>query len=250
MSCFKARCGELQSIGREVIKLDATRRSRMKEILLSFIPRRRRLFLKTAEACDPAVTSLENAQDKRQERRDIETALDDMLEKLSERCASGKKERRASVGKTSSRTIKQLDLLFSPSTEVNNLQARSPFESMHVRELKAVEVKSGAKSSWRLALTVITEDSFMHILPCSLKRGDLQGDDFKKKPERLMASKLTGVVPSLSFALSTCAMSMPPAAEEENRIDFSLPSDSRMLSMRLSNRNATLDWYEAHKGGC
>jgi len=240
MSSFRVRCEDLKIVLSDVLDVDVMRQNRTKEILVSFLPLRRRLFEDMLPCYDSSRSCL--GKDSRFTRGGIQSELDRILQTLSMSSVSESKRSRSSVINRS-RGLQKLDLSISPSVEVASLQARNPFGSGHVKEVKAAEVKSGIRSPWRLALTVVSTDNFFHIMLCTLRQKDVQNDEFRQKPELLMASKLQGKTPDLSFSLTKCKP--PRLATSEEYIEFTL--DERRFSMRLTSPAATAKWYEDHE---
>lgn len=248
MSSFKARCDDLQQVWKDAVDLDVQRRNRTKQVLLSFLPRRRRLFLRMLEVYDPAVTKM---HDDRLGRDKIDYELNQVLEKLSRRNIS--KRNRSSIMNRSRTWISGGDA--TPAS--NPLPEFNQFHSQHVVDRKVLEVKTGAWSPWKVAIGVVTVDDYLHIIVCEEENlpenttNSAESFNAESQLESALAEKLNGTPPELTVALFECRSSILPGKDE---IELAIEGSSTLQKMlkkkvhlRLSSARDTAAWYEAHR---
>jgi hypothetical protein len=242
---FKTRYEGLMKVCDGIVSLDEERRNRTKEILLSFLPRKRRLFLRVLEAYEPTVSSLEGG---RLGQDEIHVELDQVLEQFTRQSLVKQNRGRSSI-LNRSRTNK-LDL--KVELDLTAVEKNSLFESIHVDEIRAVEAKNSFKEPWRLSLAILTLDGFLHIFYCDLPESQLQEFlESKKRAEVFLASKCEGRMPEVSLPLFDCRSSMSDNKEFiQITTDGSSPLQKmlkRKVCVRLNSPMETIRWFEAHE---
>lgn len=242
---FKAHYTELMKICDGIISIDEERRSRTKEILLSVLPRRRRLFLRVLETAQPSLSVLEGG---RLGREEVGAEVDRALEYLARQGLAKQKKSRSSILNRS--LSNKLDL--KVELDLTPLEKNNLFDSTHVKEIRAVEAKSGSKSDWQLSLAILTHDSFLHIVYCDLPESELQ--EFlasQSRAEVFLATKCEGRMPEITLPLSECQSSMSADREHiQITSDGSSPLQKmlkRKVFVRLSTPLETSRWFEAHE---
>jgi hypothetical protein len=241
---FKTHYAELMKICERIISLDEERRNRTKEILLSFLPRRRRVFLRVLEATQPPIAALE---DGRLGRDEINAELDQVIEQITRQSLSKQKRSRSSILNRSLTT--KLDL--KVEIDLSALADNKMFESLHVKELRAVEAKITSKAQWQLSLAVITHDGFLHVVHCDLPESQLKEfQESKQRAETFLSSKCEDRTPEISLPLFDCRSKMSSKKEYiEISVDGSSPLQKmlkRKVCIRLGTPAETSRWFEAH----
>jgi hypothetical protein len=227
-----------------IIALDEDRRSRTKEILLSFLPRRRRVFLRVLEATQPAIDSLEEG---RLGRDEINTELDLVIEQMARLSLSKQKRSRSSILNRSLTT--KLDL--KVEIDLSTITASNHFSSSHVKELRAIEARTSSKADWQLSLAVMTHEGFLHILYCDLPESQLKEFmESKQRAEGFLSTKCEGRTPDISLPLCECRSNM---SSKKEHIEITLDGQSpfqkmmkRKVFIRLGTPLETSRWFEAH----
>lgn len=245
MSFVKDRLHSLKQAIDDVVSLDSQRLTRTKQILLSFLPRRRRLFLRVHESFQSTADKL---NDERQGMEEVESQLDKVLEQLSRRNLS--KRNRSSIMNRSRTWNMGAGDSGSPqnrSEATPTLPECNMLESSHILERKAVEVKMGAKGEWQLALALLTDDKYLHVL---VYDSELPTDLEESQAETVLALKLKGKLPNLSVSRLDCNASLVPNKDHiELLVEGSSPLQKmlkRKVFLRLSSPSETSSWFDAH----
>lgn len=242
---FKSHYADLMKVCDGIISLDVERRNRTKEILLSFLPRRRRVFLRVLEATQPSINTLEEG---RVGRDEILSELDQVLEQMTRQSLSKQMRSRSSILNRSLTTKIDLKVEIDLSTIAQN----NLFESSHVKELRAVEARIGAKAQWQLSLAVITHEGFLHIVHCDLPESQLQEfRDSKQRAESFLSLKCESRIPVISLYLHDCRSNLSSSKEYvEIASEGSSPLQKmlkRKICVRLGTPVDTTRWFEAHE---
>jgi len=243
-SVFRKTCEELKRVVVDIVKLDAERRNRTKEIILSFLPRRRRLCLRILEVFDPASSRLEEG---RVDKDETEKELEKALENLSRNNLSKHMRGRSSI-MNRSRTFK-VDFNKGSPIDLSPVKKQGMFENLTLKEVKALEMKSGSKASWQTAVAVITVDKYLHVLTCESDSINESGNTGKTEKE--LIAKVEGRKPDLSLSLKECSSRLASGREH---IEFTLDGHNalqkmlkRKVLLRLPTPKATSQWFEANE---
>jgi hypothetical protein len=250
-SFWKARHKAMKNIFADVITLDAHRRNRTKEILLSILPRRRTIILRIMETMNPPTA---NDVDNPQLGMDaIGDEIEKALQQLSLTNLSNYKPNRSSI-MNRSRTLN----LIEPNAAVimQPLETRNLFESHLVHSIKTVHIRITGKGDWLigkgdwlLGLVVITVDDYLHVIVgddgTTIKAVDFEGDS--NEAELFLKMKLNIVQPKVSISLIECKCSLTP---DHSYIDLMskvnpLWGGQSKVQIRLFSPAETFDWYEA-----
>jgi hypothetical protein len=241
---FKKNYAELMKVCDGIISMDEDRRNRTKEVLLSFLPRKRRLFLRALEAFQPAVSTLEYG---RLGLDEISAGLDQAIEHMTRQSLA--KQQRSRSGILNRSLTNKLDL--NVELDLTAVAENNLFDSLHVKELRAIEAKGGSKEPWQLSLAVLTHDGFLHVVYCDLPESQLQ--EFQESQDRaevFLASKCHGRMPDLSLPLFDCRSSLSANKDWiEIVVDGGSPLQKmlkRKVCIRLSNAVDTTKWFEAN----
>jgi hypothetical protein len=241
MACWKRNYLRMTELYDDIIGLDSQRRTRTKEILLSFIPRRRKIFLRSLELIGPARVELEKG---RLPRDTHEQEIERSLQQLSRVKLSMKPNRSSIMNR--SRTFESD--IGSP-IDIQPLSNRNLFDSHRILEIKAVEFQSRDRSVFQVGLAVATTDDFLHILggdvdsDTILNAASFYGDT--KQAEIQLKDAYSGCLPTFSFYLPDSIYSL---ADDNSRIEITTKKHQLMgaderVSLRLFSPRETSQWW-------
>jgi len=154
-----------------VTKTELARRERLKELLLDFVPRQRRLFSISAST---QAHVLQELVDRHENSHDIERDVQAVAQKLAvTRQAGGK-------GKTAPALD---DFGDDGSSDYKFLMSESPLASQLVRSSIFIEMKI-VRGHWQTMLAVVTADSFLHLfdMPSSIEATPRTNEVFLELP--------------------------------------------------------------------
>jgi len=236
MALWRAQCQDLEQLCRDTISLDAQRRTRTKEILLSFLPRRRRIFLRILELIQPAATGLEL---ERTGRDEIDQALELALQRFSRETLSNYKRNRSSILNRS--RIFKLGVQDDSWMEIP--PERNLFKSDLVKTVQPLDYKAGSgKTPWQLALAVTTVDGSLHLFVCDHE----EVTEEELKDPTLMKDILEESLPVESIYLADCTCS-----RDQEQVELILEGDSplqkvlrRKIWLRFQSAQHSRDWVE------
>lgn len=242
---WKVQSKGLKNLFEDTIHFDDERRNRTKEIILSFLPRQRRIFLRSVEVLDGMESELESGlQDKHQ----IDEQLDKALQELGRKTINTRN--RSSIMNRS--RFKKIN--FDDRSDIDSPRDCDLFESALVEKLSVLEVKRGAKPPWQVALAVTTVDKYLHLFLCNDDTCDME--KFKVKNlclEETLKSEFKGSTPDVSVFLPECSCAVPSS---KAHIELSFTGDGRIQTMlkrttklylRLSSPSETSKWFEGHE---
>jgi hypothetical protein len=224
---MKAR-RDYQDLFAEIIEFDVNRRNRMREILLSFLPRRRRLFETAGDALVPV--SLMKVPFTRQEQigKEEDQAIEETLQRLSRSKLKDVNQHRSTVINRSLAVQKELwddsaldhfNPQYCPAALGNDLS-----ESAYVEERKIFEVRIGAE--WKLALGVLTRDHYLHIFVTDFKTDDAMSLDYERMTAGALSQVLKSPNPDVSIRLNFCEVK---SCFSESKLDFE--TDDRVIQI-------------------
>jgi len=236
MALWRAQCQDLEQLCRDTISLDAQRRTRTKEILLSFLPRRRRIFLRILELIQPAATGLEL---ERTGRDEIDQALELALQRFSRETLSNYKRNRSSILNRS--RIFKLGVQDDSWMEIP--PERNLFKSDLVKTVQPLDYKAGSgKTPWQLALAVTTVDGSLHLFVWDHE----EVTEEELKDPTLMKDILEESLPVESIYLADCTCS-----RDQEQVELILEGDSplqkvlrRKIWLRFQSAQHSRDWVE------
>jgi hypothetical protein len=243
MTTWKGQYKLMTNLYDAITEMDAQRRTRTKEVLLSFIPRRRKVFARAIEIMEPTKSKLQEGR----QAHDVHELDVDMAIKHLSRVNLSMKPNRSSI-MNRSRTFES-DI--SAPIDLKSLISRNLFESHHVKALQAIEFQSENKSIYEVGLAVITTDDFLHVVgrdadsEVILKAESFYGDT--RQAEIQLKEKLNGSIPRLSVFLPECRSSI---AHDYSCIEFVTERNplyqafKGKASIRLFSPRETYQWWK------
>ncbi|GKZ00358.1 hypothetical protein MPSEU_000988800 [Mayamaea pseudoterrestris] len=240
MAGWKENFLRMANLYDEIISLDSLRRTRTKEVLLSFIPRRRKIYIRINELLTPCKLELEVG---RQSHLEHEQSIENVLQQLSRVKLSMKPNRSSIMNR--SRTFHSD--IGSP-IDLQALTTRNLFDSHRVKEVKAIEFQSSNRSVFEIGLAVTTSDDHLHIIKSAsdtvLSASSFYGDT--KQAEIQLRDQWNGCLPTYSMYLPECEYAI---AEDNSRIIIAkrniVRSADEQLAIRLFSPRETLQWWHA-----
>jgi hypothetical protein len=241
MADWKCNFTQMAELFHDLIALDSHRRTRTKEALLSFIPRRRKILLRISELIAPSKTDLENGRSTRDE---YEQEIEKALQQLS-RVNLAMKPNRSSI-MNRSRTS---DIDIGSPVDLQPLAERNLFDNHRVIGIKAIEFQRSDKSLFEIGLAVTTSDGFLHIVggdaysDVVLTAASFHGD--AKQAEIELKDKFNNRLPAFSLFLSECQYWL---ADDNFRIKISVKRKSarpveEKVTLRLFSPRETFQWW-------
>ncbi|KAL7579873.1 hypothetical protein ACA910_004883 [Epithemia clementina (nom. ined.)] len=222
---------ELQSILDDAGELEEHSKSRMHEIMLQFLPKHRRLFLRTKEHFDPAMDALEmgvvtRAGIEKEVEMDATPMRDDETEEFAPTQSSG---HRAFPGSPSRPLVEGITWKEHSVLEAEQSKLGALLESCHIYEVQIVSFRVEL-NTWVTAFCVVTHQHYMHFPPL------LPGTEFEtlKKGERsaltaaCVAALEKGSTPLLSVLLRSCS--------------YDLSSDGSFIELVITYASKEKDW--------
>jgi hypothetical protein len=149
---------EYQKLYTEIIKLNEERQSRLNEILLSFLPRRKKLLLRAYDALKQGSQTLEGGKVSRNKEN---RAIDKAIEKNA---VLAWNDQPTHIAMESLLQPHQKDTLSGSSTarSITSTLGKDLWSSSFVKDRRLVEVKL-TKEDWKAAICMITLDDTMHV---------------------------------------------------------------------------------------
>lgn len=239
LAAFELRCRHLKLVQEQVLQLAEYSRDRLKEGLLTFLPRRRRFFLRVPEALEACVVTL---QDGRINRVGVDKDITQVLADLAVANLKRAKMHQSSIMNRS--FSKQPDL--SAMTHDATILQGGVFSSPLVQDLKVFEIRRGRSwSNWKLALGAFTAGNYLHLFnvhddTMAINLGNATVDE--------AVSRVNSKTPDLTLLLSQCECSLDGAKmhvdvemKKEGALQSLFHSKSK-VSLRLSTFAETSTW--------
>mmetsp|Transcript_20583 Transcript_20583/g.43129 ORF Transcript_20583/g.43129 Transcript_20583/m.43129 type:complete len:763 (-) Transcript_20583:40-2328(-) len=234
---------KLQPILNSVGELEKHCEERIHEVLLSFMPKHRRLFLRTRELFDPAIDTLEAGIIER-----------DVIEQTVEKEATPVKEDDLSQPPPSTNgSFSFMSVLGSAKSpeaekakqdmelEADMTKLGSLLQSVHIYEVQIVSFRVEF-DTWVTSFCVITHQQFMHFFPL------LPGTDFeglRKEAQPALASACVaawekGSTPLLSVRLTSCSYGVSP---DGSFIELVIATPPRKkIGLRVGSPEECAEW--------
>jgi hypothetical protein len=230
MAVWTRRCKELELLCDDVVELDVQRRLRTKEILLSFLPRRRRVFIRMLEAVSPVGSHLEET---RVGLDGFDSVLDNELQHLSRQSMAGQLMNRSSIMNRSRSTRLDLEEILVKTPPPHDM-----WKCKLLVEYQPVELKTTARSPWQPGVAATTLDGFVHLFLSDQNEGEPSIEDV--------------ALPVESVCLARC----DPKVYADT-VEFTPGGDSalhkvlgqRKISVRFKSVHHSKDWFRQHVEG-
>jgi hypothetical protein len=155
---WESQCQELKLVYQKTLLLDEYRRDTMRQILLTFLPRRRRFFLRITEALDVSFVTLEVG---RVSRDDVDAEIEKVIGELSRTNLKREHLHHSSIMNRSS--SKQPDLKVPSMSIDGDLLQGGIFKSKKILDMKVFEVRTRQWAPWKLTLGVFTVGNYFHL---------------------------------------------------------------------------------------
>lgn len=157
---WKENRRDCQKLYAEIIRFDDDRKSRLKEIMLSFLPRRKRLMDSAHGALMLGSDALDTGKPSKSKGfKEIERALAKIMITIP---SNTKLVRTKYLGEMNQNDAKDKDYSAGLCKDL--------WESSYVKERQLVRLKSG--KVWKTAVCVTTHDNYMHIFVASVADSD------------------------------------------------------------------------------
>jgi hypothetical protein len=237
LSQWKIRSEDMKSLYHSILDLDVWRRNRLQQILLTFLPKRRRLFLRIQQTLEPGVDALESG---RIDLTQADEQLEDTVERLSRQRISKRNMHRSNIMNRSRSRQPTLDERFEEDKpELNVDVLDSPF----IEQTKVVEAKLPASGDWQIGVVICTLDQTMHLFVLAKgSEGDLSlptaspQEVMRLLPPDSMAPALTAHLPTCRFKLSS----------DVSFVDVTPEKTKRPVSLRMINSAEVIAWHDQY----
>lgn len=225
----------------KVNEFDRIVHERLQEILLVYMPKQRRIFLRTRDLFDPAIDSLEaNVLTP----AEIENAVETEVSPSKEKSESQQLESSFSFMSVLGGTKAQSD----PENGEEDLELQNELskietllQSVHIYEVQIVSFRVEL-DTWVTSFCVITHQQFMHFFPL------LPGTSFetlKKEAQPALASACVaawekGSTPLLSVQLSACTYEL---SSDESYVEIVISTPPRKkIGLRVGSPEECAEW--------
>jgi hypothetical protein len=229
---------DFQKLYADIIDLDNYRRERTKELLLSFLSRRRRLAGSACGALIPGAQLLKvNAKSKRQEGQAIDDDIKKLMLELSSTTDSNEK-------------MTPQQRVDTPLYDAVDPYGEDAWESSYVSDRRLVSLKVGKE--WKAAVLVRTLDQCLHFFVAP--SADAPGEEQMHNPfavrelTQTMANTMSSVVPEFSiypsdeFQVDVFAHMVELTRNGRSKI-FRKREDH--ICIKFANERAASQWVES-----
>lgn len=234
---WKENRRDYQKIYAEIIQLDDDRKSGMKQLLLSFLPRRKKLMDSAHCALTAGTVSLDEPNKSRRKETD---EIECVLKGLS-LPSSTTKEQFGSIQKVA---------VWDEGKGKVNCYLKAPglelWESPYVKERRLVELKLGR--GWKTAISVITLDNYLHVFVAAVdsKTAESSVSGIYDANLQEVALNLKVPVPEFSVKLAEFDITIMPDATviellRRGRSKLFRKRDDQIM-LRLESDDAAADW--------
>jgi hypothetical protein len=197
LSVWEAKCRDLKLLYQKTLQLDEYTRDSLRQVLLTFLPRRRRFFLRATESLEVSFVTLE---DGRISRDDVDDEIEKVIEDLAR--SNLKRDHLHHSSITNRSRSKQPDLKV-PSMSNNNDGADilhgGIFKSKLVQDMKVFEFRVRQWSPWKLALGVFTVGNYLHLFDVN---DDSMEVNLGNATVEEAISRVKSITPDVTFVLS------------------------------------------------
>jgi hypothetical protein len=230
---WESRCQELKLLHQKTLQLDEYRRDRMRQILLAFLPRRRRLFLRVTETIEVSFVTLELG---RISRDGVDEEIEKVLGEL-------KREHLHHSPIMNRSRSQQPDLKVPSMSNNGNVLQGGIFRSKLVQDMKVFEVRTRPWFPWKLALGVFTVGDYLHLFDVHDTSMEI---NLGNATVEEAVSRLKSLRPDMSLVLSNCDIHHDTS---KALVDISTGTDGafqalfkRKIAVRMSTFAETSMW--------
>jgi hypothetical protein len=235
---WESQCQELKLLYQKTLQLDEYRRDKTRQILLTFLPRQRRFFLRVTEALD---VSFENLEVGRISRDAVDEEIEKEIVELSRTNLKREHPHHSSIMNRS--RSEQPDLKVPSLSNNADVLQGGIFRSKLVQDMKVFEIRTRSWSPWKLALGVFTVGNYFHLFDV---HDDSMEINLGNASVTEAISRVTSTKPDMSMVLSSCNCKHDSS---KSYVEISIGTDSafqklfkRKISVRMSTFAETSIW--------
>jgi hypothetical protein len=228
---WEAQCQDLKALYQKTLQLDEYRRDTMRQILLTFLPRRRRFFLRVTEALEVSSVNLE---DGRRSRDEVDEEIENIIGEQPSRTHLNSEHLQHLSIMNRSRS-KQVNLKVPSMNNIGDVLQGGIFRSKLVQDIKVFEVRTRQWSAWKLTLGVFTVDNYLHLF--DVHDASMEINLGTATVEEAI-SRVKSMRPDMSMVLSNCTFLHDTV---KSIVEISMGKDSalqalfkRKISVRMS----------------
>jgi hypothetical protein len=244
MATWKINYTRMSKLHEDITEMDSHRQTLTEEAVLSFLPRRRKAFLRTMELVQPSKKELEDGRSSVDEH---DADMEKSLQHLSRVNLSMKPNRSSIMNRSRTFNSGIIDPLELPPLTEHNL-----FESHAVIAIQALEFEYKTVG-FAIGLAVTTADKFLHIVgrvssfKDVLNAASFHGDT--KQAEIQLKAECNCSLPSHTFYLPECQgaiMDDNSSIKITPQSNHAQPTqdDVERITLRLFSPLETYKWWQ------
>jgi hypothetical protein len=237
---WESQCQELKQLYQKTLQLDEYRRDKTRQVLLTFLPRQRRFFLRVTEALD---VSFENLEVGRISRDAVDEEIEKVIGDLSRTNLKREHPHHSSIMNRSRSEQPDLKVPSLSNNTCSDVLQGGIFRSKLVYDMKVFEIRTRSWSPWKLALGVFTVGNYFHLFDV---HDDSMQINLGNASVTEAISRVTSTKPDMSMVLSSCNCKHDSS---KSYVDISIGTDSafqklfkRKISVRMSTFAETSTW--------
>jgi hypothetical protein len=233
---WRTRVYGMRSLYDEILALDAWRRNKLQENLLTFLPRRRRLFLRIQQTIEPGIDSMETG---RLDLTQADEQLEDTVARLSRQRISKNNMHRSNIMNRSRSKQPVLDERFAEDKQELTVEV---LDSPHIDKYEVVQAKLPTSGDWQLGVLVCTVDKTMHLFV--LPKGGENGLSLSSPASEIMRALPTdSLSPALSTSLTTSRFKL---SMNLSHVDVTPDMSKLPVSLRMRSSKDVIKWHDSY----